>query len=42
MRPLAAHCHSHLAGLLRHIRAEHAREHQAAAATMYREMAMRT
>ena len=41
MRPLAAHCHSHLAGLLRQIRPEHAREHQAAATTMYREMAMR-
>jgi len=42
MRPLAAHCHFHLAGLLgKAQRPEQARQHQTAATTMYREMAMR-
>ena len=42
MRPLAAHCHGHLAELLEKERAGQAREHRLAAATMYGEMAMRT
>ncbi len=42
MRPLAAHCHFSLATLLGKVpRPEQAREHQTAAVTMYREMAMR-
>src|SRR5262249_15207246 len=41
MRPLAAHSHSHLAELLKQVRPEQARDHQAAAAAMYREMGMR-
>jgi predicted ATPase/class 3 adenylate cyclase len=42
MRPLAAHCHFHLGKLLRKVsRAEQARQHLTAAATMYREMGMR-
>ena len=42
MRPLAAHCHSHLADLLENERAGQAREHRLAAVAMYREMAIRT
>src|SRR5262249_18776393 len=42
MRPLAANCHSHLAELLKHVRPEQAREHQAAAVAMHSEMGMRT
>ena len=42
MRPLAAHCHAGLARLFaRAGKPEKAREHLTAAATMYREMAMR-
>ncbi len=42
MRPLAAHCHAGLARLFAHAGdPEKAREHLSAAATMYREMAMR-
>ena len=42
MRPLAAHCHFHLAELLGKVRpSEQARQHQTTARTMYREMAMR-
>jgi tetratricopeptide (TPR) repeat protein len=43
MRPLAAHCHFHLGKLLRTApRPEGAREHLTTAATMYREMGMRS
>jgi len=42
MRPLVAQCHSHLAELLGKARQEQAREHRAAAASMYREMGIRT
>jgi tetratricopeptide (TPR) repeat protein len=42
MRPLAAHCHFHLAMLLlKALRPERAQPHLAAATTMYREMVMR-
>ncbi len=42
MRPLAAHCHSHLAELLGKVGRGQAREHQGIAAAMYREMGIRT
>jgi len=42
MRPLAAHCHSQLAKLMRQgPRSAQGRQHRAAATTMYREMGMR-
>ena len=42
MRPLAAHCHFHLGKLLQQVpKADEARRHLTAAATMYREMNMR-
>jgi tetratricopeptide (TPR) repeat protein len=41
MRPLAAHCHSHLAELLEKERPGQASEHRLAAATMCHEMGMR-
>jgi tetratricopeptide (TPR) repeat protein len=42
MRPLAANCYSRLAELLKQVRPKQAREYQAAAAAMHREMGMRT
>ena len=41
MRPLAAHCHSHLAELLEKDRPGQASEHRRAAATMCHEIGMR-
>jgi tetratricopeptide (TPR) repeat protein len=42
MRPLAARCHSQLSELLGNVHPPQAREHRAAAATLNREMGMRT